>query len=246
MNITAYHVTSRANAMSILKEGFQGDYGDAGFGAYLWTCEQAAQNYAEQGGWDGSLEDAVIVEVELPESDLEMVDPDPNWPNPEDYENVALVRLDEFDDEARWKPLRMIADETGEFILEVSVAKLREMVDPLATPPWGSQGSGLTEAMVRDAMRFGDTIDRPVNNGFGTNAETHAGRIGHLALHGWDDEITLELSSDDRWPVTDGNHRFYAAIIRGDETLLATAVGDLEKMQALRPDPQPATPALAL
>lgn len=246
MTTTAYHVTSRANAMGILKEGFEGGYGDVGFGVYLWTCETAAQDYADKGGWDGSLKDAVIVEVEVPDSDLEMVEPDPSWPNPEDYENVAWVRMDEHDDEARWKPRRMIAEETGEFTLEISVAKLRQLADPIASPPWGDQGKGLTEAMVREAIQFDETVDGPVNNLWGANPEMHAGRIAHLAVNGWDDEITIELFGDNIWPVTDGNHRYYASILREDEAILANITGNWEDICDLRPDPQPAAPALTI
>lgn len=249
MNSTLYHVTSRANAMAILREGFEGGYGDAGFGVYLYNCEQAAQDYLANGGWDGSLpDDAVILEVEAPESEIDVVIPDPAWPNPQDYEQVCWVPMDEYDEDARWKPLRMIADETGEFTLEISIAKLRELADPIASPPWGGQSAGLTETMVRDAIKFEDTVDGPVNDRWGTNPETHAGRIAHLAREGWSDEITLELGDDIPWPVTDGNHRYYAAIIRGDETILTKAVGDWEKLCTLRPDPTPLhpTPALAL
>lgn len=246
MTTTAYHVTSRANAMSILKEGFQGDYGDAGFGVYLWTCEAAAQDYAEQGGWDGSLKDAVIVEVELPENDLEMVDPDPNWPNPEDYENVALVRLEEFDDEARWAPTRMIAEEDGSYVLELSVAKLRGLCDPIQMPPWFDDGLWVTPGKVRDAYERGDFYDGVVNDDPNVCSELHAQRIAYHMKFGWDDAITLEIADYNDWPLNDGNHRFFAAILREDEGILVAASGDWEKIRALRPDPQPAAPALTL
>jgi hypothetical protein len=247
MSTTLYHTTSRANAMAILKEGFEGSWGDAGYGVYLWACEATAQDYLAAGGWAGELgDDAVILEVEAPESEIDVVVPDPAWSNPQDYEQVRWVPMDDSDQEARWRPLRMIPEETGEFILEISVAKLREIADPIASPPWGSQSAGLTEAMVRGAMEHDETVEKPVNNRWDTNPETHAGRIAHLARKGWSDEITLELGEGGRWPVTDGNHRYYAAIIRGDETIFAKAVGDWELLRTLRPDPTPLPSAPAL
>jgi hypothetical protein len=35
------------------------------------------------------------------------------------------------------------------------------------------------------------------------------------------------------WPITDGNHRFYAAILRGDETILACVSGCVETANEL-------------
>lgn len=243
MNTTLYHVTSRANAMAILKDGFEGGWGDAGFGTYLFDCEQTAQDYLADGGWDGELpDDAVIIEVEAPDSEFEAVIPDPAWPNPEDYERVRWVAMDEDDEGARWKPLRMIPEETGEFILEVSVAKLREIADPTKWSPWimcGQRPEPIQPEAVRTAIANGHLYEMPASGAAASNIDVHIERIAYLVVNGWDDACWLEFYGEGHWPVSDGNHRFYAAIMREDETILAQAVGDWEDIKRMRPDPTP-------
>lgn len=102
---TVYHVTSRPNAERILAEGFAGGWGDVGFGVYFYGDFQNALSYLDQGGWDGELDpdSAVIVAAEVDEADIDYVIVDPEWPNPEDYDDVVWHPMDDEND-ARWKP----------------------------------------------------------------------------------------------------------------------------------------------
>lgn len=94
-----FHVTEAATAQIILAEGFAGGWGDAGFAVYFYDNLPDAVNYAKQGGWDGELERPVVLEACVPFERYQTVEPDPGWPNPEDYVNVRYVPLDDRKDE---------------------------------------------------------------------------------------------------------------------------------------------------
>lgn len=100
----AYHVTERALARLIALGGFLGGWGDVGFGVYTWTDLERAQAYAAQGGWDGLLEDPVVLVLRDP--GLVPIDPHdlhPDW-DATSYEGMRWKPLDEDDPEALWVP----------------------------------------------------------------------------------------------------------------------------------------------
>jgi hypothetical protein len=99
-----YHVTTTQVAQKILEEGFRPDWGDAGLGVYFYDNLTDAEDYLTEGGWDGRLDpsDGAIVSIIVDEMELERIIPDPEWPNPEDYETVAWRPMD--DAETLWKP----------------------------------------------------------------------------------------------------------------------------------------------
>lgn len=75
-------------------------------------------------------------------------------------------------------------------------------------------------------------MSTPVEADAGTHE--HLGRIQWLADNGWEDPIFMEVGFDIRvWPVTDGNHRLCAAILRGDTTITVECFGDLDAGNAL-------------
>lgn len=102
-NSRYYHVTTPECAAAILSEGFWGGFGDNGHGVYLYDNANAAAEYAISGGWDGSLKQAVVLELVTDQADVYPIDVDPHWPNPEDYESVCLHPTSE-DDEVPWRP----------------------------------------------------------------------------------------------------------------------------------------------
>lgn len=94
----------------------------------------------------------------------------------------------------------------------ISVSALRELADPTVHWPWE-----------------------------GIEAE-HWTRIEAFMLGGWNDPISVDVGIPHMgyygpaWPITDGNHRFYAAILRGDEWIDACASGCVETAnELLRP-----------
>lgn len=97
-------MTERANADAILRAGFLGGWGDLGFGVYFWTNEAAARAYAEKGGWDGMLEDPVLLEVrDASLEPFQLADLHPDW-DPTPYQSMLWRPMDEDDRETPWQP----------------------------------------------------------------------------------------------------------------------------------------------
>ena len=88
-----FHVTERENVLSIQTEGFLGGWGDLGFGVYFYGSIASATDYAARGGWDGKLEDPVILAVTDPEiSKIEAWELDPAWES-ELYEDMSWFEM---------------------------------------------------------------------------------------------------------------------------------------------------------
>lgn len=102
-----YHVTDRAAAEEILRDGFYGDWGDVGFGVYFWMGRERAEAYAKKGGWDGRLNDPVILQVQDP--DLQPIDPSdvhPDW-DADLYAAMLWKPMDADNEDNPWRPQRM-------------------------------------------------------------------------------------------------------------------------------------------
>lgn len=122
----------------------------------------------------------------------------------------------------------------------VLVERLRALCDPFADPPWAGV-AGMTVEGIRLAVR--DRFFQPIP--FSSKAkppvwrvEDHIARIAYLVVQGWDDPIEIDvgvpaLNCWVDWPVTDGNHRLAAAIVRGDEVIRADLTGSCEHMVEL-------------
>jgi len=97
-----YHVTDRASADSILKNGFEGGWGDLGYGVYLWNGLDTAEDYAAKGGWDHALKDSVILAVSDPQiEEISGADLDPSW-DPAQYAEMYWHPMEE--GSGNWKP----------------------------------------------------------------------------------------------------------------------------------------------
>lgn len=64
----------------------------------------------------------------------------------------------------------------------------------------------------------------------------HITRIAWFVVHGWNDPIHVDVGVPSlgfypKWPLEDGNHRFAAAIIRGDRIILANMSGAVSEIQ---------------
>ena len=113
MNGVYYHATTREAAQSIVEDGFQGGWGDDGYGVYLFGTITGAAEYISKGGWDNSHtpDDMVIVMISAPEEDVSLVIPNPAWPNPEDYADIHVYHMED-DSEHHWKHERCIIEDT--------------------------------------------------------------------------------------------------------------------------------------
>lgn len=68
--------------------------------------------------------------------------------------------------------------------------------------------------------------------------EDHIARIAYLARTGWSEPIDLDVGIPEMscwvdWPITDGNHRFAAAIVRGDQHILSSIAGSCSYIREL-------------
>ena len=114
----------------------------------------------------------------------------------------------------------------------LKVAKVRAIADPVAEPPWGSvRGMKSMLRKVEACLKHQEFMADPV--GASGTVTQHAQRIAYLVVHGWKGPIQIDvgvpsISKLPTWPVTDGNHRLYAAIWRGDEMIEADISGDID------------------
>lgn len=118
--------------------------------------------------------------------------------------------------------------------VSVPIRRILALCDVVATPPWDDV-DGLTPDLVRSCVRAGRLISDPVDAGPAT-AEQHAARIAWLVLNPAPDPIEIDVGGGafrPRWIVSDGNHRLYAACIRGDSHIPASISGSYELSWAL-------------
>jgi len=112
----------------------------------------------------------------------------------------------------------------------VPVDRLASLCDPRRTPPWSC--ARFTETDVRQAVAKRRVRPTPVEDD--QDARQHIERIAYLAIQGWDDPVEVDVGCPvlgywgPRWPLLDGNHRFYAALIRGDKEILLSVEGQLD------------------
>ncbi len=114
------------------------------------------------------------------------------------------------------------------------VSKLRELCDPTVITPWEEFTKPIRPTEVLLAVKEGRLRDRP---GCDSRRE-HIERAAYLVVHGWKDPIELdvgipELGFHVSWPIMDGNHRFLAAIVRGDERIAGDGSGSVRFMKRL-------------
>ena len=115
MGKTVWHVTHRDNEAAILKDGFEGGWGDDGFGVYVFTDALAALRYADKGGWDEKIEAgcACVFEIEAEHAELCEIAVHPEWPNPEFYQDVLYHPMQD-DGKEIWAPARrVVAQDIG-------------------------------------------------------------------------------------------------------------------------------------
>ena len=125
-----------------------------------------------------------------------------------------------------------------------SVAALKDLSNPLETPPWPGvkRAAFLRElALALEERRF-NPPHTPLLKAEGADRDAgpraHAERVAWFVQHGWNDPIDIDvgvpsLGCHVRWVVLDGNHRWAAALWRGDATIAAEWAGSVEVAKAL-------------
>lgn len=124
--------------------------------------------------------------------------------------------------------------------VRVSIARLLEEFDanPYEQVVWDMD---LTTVITREevaaaiadgshALTAGTACNEAMLHNAPLSREYHIGRVAHFVVNGWDDAIELDVGIPSMgyfpaWPIQDGNHRFAAAVYRGDESILADVAG---------------------
>jgi hypothetical protein len=123
----------------------------------------------------------------------------------------------------------------------VSVCKLSEIYDPFEDPPWDEVDIGsISVEMIEARIKLGGlkkvTDYDPL---IGCSIKDHIDSIAWYVVNGWGDSfITIDFNL---WNalcgigclVTDGNHRYAAALIRGDQMIWADVYGSKEDIARL-------------
>lgn len=127
----------------------------------------------------------------------------------------------------------------GDLVLQVSVGRLQELCDPAKGDPWGFQITPGEVAQAVEEGRFRATPWKSFPNQF-TKEERqyHIERVAYFVVNGWTDPIDLDVGVPSlgcyiSWMILDGNHRFYAAVIRNDLAIHSTLSGDLNYAQEI-------------
>jgi len=119
--------------------------------------------------------------------------------------------------------------------VEIPVLRLKEYCNPFVCNPWTDRR--LTRAAIATSIRNGRLNEKPLPEPSVMKKpephSDHVGRIAYFAVNGWADAIQIDvgipsLGCHIDWMITDGNHRFAAAMYRGDHTILAQVSGCLE------------------
>ena len=108
----------------------------------------------------------------------------------------------------------------------IPVSVLRNIWDVVKYPPWGEPFKPVIEEDVRNAVlqkSWTSRHMRPLNNNEETREFDHVRRIAWMVMHPPEDPILIE--TDEIYPIVDGYHRLYAAIIRGDEMINVSISG---------------------
>jgi hypothetical protein len=127
----------------------------------------------------------------------------------------------------------------GDSVFQVPVARLRNLCDPIQVNPWGCQ---ISPREVKKAVETGKFQTTPWKKSprrlTSKERKYHIERVAYFVVHAWSDPIDLDVGVPSlgcyvRWLIQDGNHRFYAAVIRGDQFILSTLSGDLNHAQEM-------------
>jgi hypothetical protein len=139
-------------------------------------------------------------------------------------------------------------------VITLSIQRLLEEwdVDPFTSSVWDGLDAPLTRDEVAEAIRRGSSALRvgrtPSENRIMFTRTFHIRRVAWLAVHGWTDPISVDvgipcMNYTPDWPVLDGNHRFAAALFRGDEAILADCAGQEDWIETFEVGCNPPVPA---
>lgn len=117
------------------------------------------------------------------------------------------------------------------------VAKLAEEWSPFRSTVWCGVNRPITRWEIRREIREGRLLHPTHLCGarFATRID-EIRLVAWLVVNGWNDPIEIDvgcpvLGHHIDWAIQDGNHRFAAAIYRGDPFILGEASGQVDEIQ---------------
>lgn len=119
--------------------------------------------------------------------------------------------------------------------VSIPLARLRAICDPFTCPPW-PKARGVSSKRVLGCLAAKTFEPAPIAHD--ASGIAHCRRIAWLMQEGWFDPIEVEvpipgLGGPILWNIQDGNHRTYAAVLRGDEAISALISGSLNYAEEL-------------
>lgn len=121
----------------------------------------------------------------------------------------------------------------------ISVDKLAERCNPFESHCWRDLESPITKDEVQKSLD--DEVylmpdPAPNSSSVITGRGKHIRLIAWFVKHGWVDPIGVDVGIPGlchvAWLIQDGNHRFAAAIFRGDTTVGADMQGSVKEIQS--------------
>lgn len=116
---------------------------------------------------------------------------------------------------------------------KISVAKLSTEYDPFESDVWDT-GELISKDEVITAIRE-KRLMSPEDAKDYSHKNSHIERIAWFVVYGWSDSIEVDFGIPGmyypNWGITDGNHRFAAAIIRSSNWIIADWAGAEDTMQ---------------
>lgn len=112
----------------------------------------------------------------------------------------------------------------------VPLQRVLDICDPRLLWPWGCPAP--SGEALRHLLAHAPFVADPVEGD--ATVEQHIGRVRYLAKHGWCDPIEIDVGvpclgyPGPSWPVTDGNHRLWAATIRRDRLVEVDVAGQVD------------------
>jgi hypothetical protein len=137
----------------------------------------------------------------------------------------------------------------SDLVLDISIPKFLEEWDcnPFDHSVWEELECPITREEIADSIARGFPFGEDL---YERDREQHIDRIAYFVVHGWTDPIEMDLGCPSfgylpPWPVQDGNHRFAAAVYRGDTSIRASLGGEVKWIRRFRAEGSSKLPAPA-
>lgn len=109
----------------------------------------------------------------------------------------------------------------------LDVVRLAQRCDPFKSVVWLDRHRPLMRSEVRRAVAEGRVL---APQDVSRTTHSHVRRVAWFVVHGWSEPIDVDfgvpsLGCHVDWVIQDGNHRFAAALYRGDASIMAACSG---------------------